>query len=139
MSGLFYLNQDIPRQMKSYLLLSLFVLTALGIESCSQDKAALPTTIDCSGVNASTNTYNLAVKPILDFYCAYSGCHDAATNSSGVNLEGFAAAKNAFEAKDALCTVKHEQGCSPMPQAAPKLADSLITKIQCWAENGYQQ
>ncbi|MBK7148157.1 MAG: hypothetical protein IPH78_04855 [Bacteroidetes bacterium] len=125
--------------MKSYFLPIVLLLTVLGIESCSQDKAALPTTIDCTGVDAATNTYNLAIKPVLDFHCAYSGCHDAASNSSNVNLEGYAAAKNSFETKDALCTVKHESGCSPMPQAAPKLADSLITRIQCWAENGYPQ
>ncbi len=115
----------------------LVIITAAAfIQSCAADKSPQPS---CSSVNAATNTYALSVKPILDNNCASGGCHDAASVSSGVNLEGYQSAKNAFETKPVLCTVKQIGGCVPMPIGAPKLADSLITKLQCWADNGYPQ
>lgn len=107
--------------------------------SCAKDKAAKPSDIDCTTVNQAANTYNLQVKTILDNSCASVGCHDALFASSGVNLATYDGSKAAFQNSDVLCTVKHGQGCLPMPQGAPKLADSLITYLQCWAENNYPQ
>lgn len=110
--------------------------------SCAKDKAAKPPDIDCTTLNQnqiSTNTYNLQVKTILDNSCASVGCHDALFASAGVNLATYDGSKAAFQNNNVLCTVKHGQGCLPMPQGAPKLADSLITYLQCWAENNYPQ
>lgn len=109
------------------------------IQSCAADKSPQPNEVDCSSIDTATNTYALSIKPILDNNCAGGGCHDAGSASSGVNLEGYQASKNAFETKPVLCTVKQSGGCVPMPIGAPKLADSLITKLQCWAANGYPQ
>ena len=44
---------------------------------------------DCGGV---APTYNSDVKPILNASCAKSGCHDAITVQSGVNLSTYAGA-----------------------------------------------
>ncbi len=107
--------------------------------SCAKDKAAKPSDVDCTTVSQAANTYSLRVKTILNNSCTAVGCHDALLASAGINLATYDGSKVAFESNDVLCTVKHGQGCLPMPQGAPKLADSLITYLQCWAENNYPQ
>lgn len=122
--------------------LIIFGITFCGmvlIYACAANKTEVPTPVSCTTVNIDSNTYNLAVKPILDFYCAYEDCHDNITAESNVNLSAYTSAVAAFEQKDALCTIKWEGECLTMPEGGNKLADSLITVIQCWAENGYQE
>ena len=118
---------------------ALCVLSVVLLFSCAKDKAQKPADIDCSTIDQSANTYNLNIKTILDDNCASAGCHDAIFASSGVNLATYDASKAAFQAGNVLCTVKQEQGCLPMPQGGSKLADSLITYLQCWSENNYPQ
>ncbi len=118
------------------LLVVLFCITCY--YSCTKDKAPKPAAIGCAGAD-SLNTYNLRIKGILDGNCATVGCHDAIYASSAVDLSTYATSKTAFETKSALCTIKQEGSCLAMPQGQPKLADSLITYIQCWTENGYQE
>ncbi len=75
--------------------------------SCKKDAAANDylDKADCSGITASNNTYTTSIKAILDNSCALSGCHDAATKQSGINLSTYATAKDAFENKDCLCSI----------------------------------
>ena len=124
-----------------YFTLSLFAAALLAYSSCSKDKTEPPQTTTCSGVDSSTNTYNLRIKGIMDTYCAYSPCHDATFGiaSGGVYLHDYATTKTAFQTQSALCSIKHGSGCEPMPNTGGKLADSLITYIECWAQNGYAQ
>ncbi len=75
----------------------------------------------------------------MDGNCATIGCHDAIFASGGVTLTDYSNTKIAFESKSALCTIKQSGNCLPMPQGGAKLADSLITYIQCWADNGYAE
>jgi len=107
--------------------------------SCTKDKTKPPLSASCSGVDSLSNTYNLKIKAILDANCAYGGCHDAGSASSSVVLDSYLATKSSFQNKPCLCTIKQSGGCLPMPQGSDKLADSLITYIQCWSERGYPQ
>lgn len=95
--------------------------------------------VDCTGIDANQNTYNLSIKAILDVTCALSGCHDAATQSMGVNLSTYAGAKTAFESNKALCAINHGSGCQPMPKNGAKLPVGVINILSCWAKNGYKQ
>lgn len=125
--------------MKKLLLPFAFLVCVTFYYSCTKDKAQQPLSVVCTGVDSATNTYNLQVKTILDGNCGYSGCHSTATASSNVILDNYADSKSAFQNKDALCTITQTGGCLPMPQGYDKLADSLITYIQCWSERGYPQ
>lgn len=126
--------------MKKLVLLCAVLVTIGFYNSCTKDKAAPPLSMECTGVGSATNTYNLQIKTILDANCGYGGCHDATTASSQVILDSYLASKTAFQNKNALCNIKQEGGCALlMPQGQPKLADSLITYIQCWSERGYPQ
>ena len=125
--------------MKKLLLLFAVLVCITFYNSCTKDKAQQPVSVVCSGVDSAANTYNLKIKPILDGNCGYGGCHNTITASSNVILDNYADSKTAFLSKRALCTIKQEGGCLPMPQGYDKLADSLITYIQCWSERGYPQ
>lgn len=123
-----------------YLLIVTIVL--LGIYSCTKDQTGKPVSVDCAAVDASANTYNLRVGTILNNSCGTAtGCHDVDNYQSNGNVrfDTYETSKDGFLNKSALCTIKQTSGCVAMPQGAPKLADSLITNIQCWAENGYAQ
>ncbi|MCW5906577.1 MAG: hypothetical protein KIS94_01875 [Chitinophagales bacterium] len=124
---------------RKFIVPSLMLVLATVVHSCAKDKAQPPADIDCTTIDQSANTYNLKVKAILDNSCAAIACHDPIFGYNGINLATYDGAKNAFQTKDVLCTVKHRQGCTPMPQGAPKLADSLIAYLHCWAENNYPQ
>ncbi|MDB5282161.1 MAG: hypothetical protein JWO06_1236 [Bacteroidota bacterium] len=107
--------------------------------SCTKDKTSNPVTVDCTGVNAATNTYALNIGPnITDLYCAYAPCHDHATNQSGVDLSSYNSTVDAFKSKNVICSIKGN-GCLLMPNGGPALADSLIKQVECWAQNGYPQ
>lgn len=125
--------------MKKFVLGGALFLAIASIWACAANKADEPQPISCTTVNVDSNTYTLAVKPILDANCATFACHSAVVAESNVNMSAYAPAVAAFQNKDALCTIQHSEDCIPMPDGQAKLADSLITIIQCWAENGYKE
>jgi hypothetical protein len=121
--------------MKKSFLLLLFALPVLLYNSCTKDRTPAPA---CAQTD-SLNTYTNSVKAIMDVNCATSGCHDAITAFSGIKLDTYentvAAAKNQTSF---FCVIDHS--CTPvMPYNLPKLADSLITKINAWKANCYPQ
>ncbi len=94
---------------------------------------------DCTGIDAAANTYTKAVKAIIDANCATSGCHDSDSKQHGLDLEGFAATKDAFQNHDDIfCSIYQDSDCEAMPVGS-KLSDSDIAKISCWAKNGYAE
>jgi hypothetical protein len=130
--------------MRKFLLFIPVLVAVTFYNSCTKDKAQRPVPLLCDSVNAATNTYNLRIKTIVDTYCGdQPACH-AALNyvflGGGIPIHDYATAKDVFQNGRGLCSIKHEQGCKLMPDSPyPKLADSLITYIQCWAESGYPQ
>lgn len=113
-----------------------------GMYSCTKDQTGKPVSVDCASVTAADNTYNLRISALLNNSCGTTpGCHDVDNYQSNGNVrfDTYETSKEGFQNKSALCTIKQTSGCVAMPQGAPKLADSLITYIQCWAENGYAQ
>jgi hypothetical protein len=93
---------------------------------------------DCSSLPAAATSYELVVKPILDVSCAVGGCHDATTAAEGIDLSDYASSKNAFDKKDALCSIHHGSGCEPMPVGG-KLDDLDINKLDCWVKNDFPE
>ena len=94
---------------------------------------------DCTGVDADANSYTLVIKDILDNNCASSGCHNASSRESGVDLSTYAKAKAAFQNTECLCSIHHGSECKAMPQGSGKLDDATIQLIDCWAKNGYKE
>ncbi len=130
---------------KTFFVIATFSLAlAFTVISCDKDDEGGGGTdyadqADCTNFPASLNTYTAVVGPILDTYCAGSGCHDAITASEGIDLSDYAKSKNAFENKNVLCSVHHGADCVAMPQAADKLDDVTINILDCWAKNDYPE
>ncbi len=114
------------------------MVALLFVCSCTKDRTSAPVPPACAGVNNAANTYTLNVAAILNYNCAYSGCHDAISHENGVDLSTYSTAVTAFKTQTVICSIEQD-GCVPMPNGQPKLADSLITYLVCWSENGYAQ
>ena len=114
---------------RASIILSLSFLAILMI-SCSKDE---PDTIDCNGI---TPTYTSNIKAILDTNCAKSGCHDAITVQSGVNLSTYATASAISMEDRFLGVIQHKSGYPPMPNDGPKLPDATVEQLTCWVQNG---
>lgn len=122
--------------MKKLVLVFITLNFVLFYNSCTKDKTPAPP--DCVQAD-SLNTYINSVKPIMDNYCSMGGCHDAVTAFSGVRLDTYEFTVDAAKNQPKFfCVIDH--GCTPaMPYLMPKLADSLITKINTWKANCYPQ
>ena len=107
--------------------------------SCTKDRTKLAGTVNCSSVNATTNTWNLNINPnIVSLYCAYAPCHGGGSTQLGVDLSTYGSTVSAFETKNVICSLKNA-GCILMPNTGTPLPDSLILQMECWQQNGYPQ
>lgn len=104
-------------------------MIALLAFSCTKDKAPA---IDPNCTE--TISFSQEIQPMISQNCSTSGCHDASTQASGYNFTTHAGV--AAHASVILNAIRHEGGATPMPQGAPKLADSLIQQFSCWAGQG---
>lgn len=118
-----------------YALLSIaFVLT---FQSCYKDSQEELYGLG-AGANCDTSnvTFSGTVSPILGTSCATSGCHDATTQASGVNLSNHTGAKTIADNGKLIAVINHANGVTPMPQGAPKFDECTILKIQLWVNDG---
>jgi len=121
---------------KISVLFFIIVIVALSAtQSCSKDKTLIPKSSVCD--STKTYTYTIDVKPIFDVNCASISCHSSIVQASGINLADYTNSKQYTENGKVICVMKHT--CTPvMPQGAPKLSDSLIQVVECWAANGFK-
>lgn len=82
-------------------------------------------------------TYAGGVQAIIANNC-FGGCHEQASGSAGIILEGYVNLKNEVVNGDVMCTIRWE-GCSPMPKNSPKLSTCDITLLETWIANGYPE
>jgi len=123
---------------KSLFLVLAFV-SMIGLYSCTKDKTQIPASVDCTGINPLTNTYNLNIYPnITSNYCAIPACHAFGTAGGGVDMSDYATTVNAFKNSTVVCAIKNG-GCELMPKGGPALPDSLIKQMECWQANGFPQ
>lgn len=117
--------------MKNYLFFSLFALS-LTLGSCYYDvEEELYPTLECSTANV---TYSGVVASIIEKKCFK--CHDAATNSGNITLEGYTNLKKYVDNGLLLGAIKHEAGFSPMPKNEAQLVECDIAKIEAWVVQG---
>ena len=116
------------------------ILSATTFQSCYNDNEAdlygtttMPTTCDTTGSKFST-----FVSPLIKSKCAISGCHDAVSQSGGVNLSSYATIKSYISSGKSvlLGSINQSAGYSKMPKGSAKLADCDISKIEAWINGG---
>jgi hypothetical protein len=86
------------------------------------------------GCATGSVTYSGDVLPIIINNC-YK-CHDAATNTANITLEGYANLKKFVNSGQFLGVIKHQPGFSFMPKDEPQLIECDIAKIEAWVLSG---
>jgi len=117
------------------------ILLGLAYLSISCKKKTTPSanyanTADCNTFVDTANTYTKSTASIINVNCA--GCHSSSNPSAGLNLSGYAAAKNSFLNGNSLCSIHHGSGCKAMPEGA-SLSSIDIQKLDCRVRNGCRQ
>lgn len=117
------------------MLLSAFTLSFF-FSSCNKDK--LPPEEEPEFCETLTVSYQLNIKPIVDTYCAYAGCHDG--SSPGVyltydqmipSLESGKITERAINNRDMPPPYANE-GLTELPQEEFDL-------LNCWIAAGYPE
>jgi cytochrome c553 len=108
----------------------ILALALFSIVACKKDEA---TVYDCTG---SAPTYTVSVAPIINGSCATSGCHNATTQASGINLSNYTAVKAEAVRERFMGAIQHLSGYDAMPQGGDKLSEANIKTLYCWIENG---
>lgn len=109
------------------------VISVAIVQSCSKDSEdqVAPPPPTC---NTENMKYSANILPIITSNCY--GCHDAATATAGVVLEGYAALKTRADNGDLVGVVSHASGYPAMPYNRAKLSDCDINKIKAWVQAG---
>ena len=119
----------------AFIALSAFIAVASSCKK-NKDNPDYAAEANCSAIADSANRYTNSINALLDARCATSGCHNASA-AGGINLSNYAGAKNAFQNRNALCSVHQGNDCQPMPNSGAKLSDSELNKLDCWVQNGF--
>ena len=87
-----------------------------------------------SGCDTDGVTFSVDVLPLIQSNCYQ--CHDAATSTAGVNLEGYERIKASALSGKLIGVIDHQTGFSPMPKNRAKLLTCDIESIKKWIEDG---
>lgn len=111
-----------------------FLLIVCGLSSCYYDSVEeLYPQVTCDTANV---TYSGTIKPLVDQYCATSGCHNAPT-PTGWDFTRFDRLKNAATVNNRLMlSITHSAGAAAMPKDMPKMDDCAIAKFRIWVAAG---
>ncbi|CAG5076266.1 hypothetical protein [Parvicella tangerina] len=116
--------------MKKLLILPLILLL---ISSCAKDTTPAPEVIEPDVCDSIPKSFATDVQPIFNDNCVV--CHNSSNNqANGQSWETHAEIAANIDA--ILTAINHEAGKTPMPYQLPKLSDSLIQVIECWASDG---
>jgi len=117
-------------------LIFLLGVTGLAMTGCYNDK--YEELYPAGNCDLSNTTYAATISRITQQSCALSGCHDAATASSGVILDSYSGLQAIALDGRLMKVVKHENGVVAMPQNAAQLDKCTIDQLQQWVDNGAQ-
>lgn len=83
-------------------------------------------------------SYNLNIKPIVDSYCAYSGCHDGVAPGNYTTYDGMV---SFLESGSIEGRVINERDMPPSYANAgfTELPDEEFEMIDCWISKGYPE
>ncbi|MCB9188484.1 MAG: hypothetical protein H6600_04850 [Flavobacteriales bacterium] len=116
--------------MKKRLILPIIFTVLL---SCSKDKTPTAPVVEPDICDSIPKSFATDVQPIFDNNCVV--CHNSANNqANGQSWETHG--EISANISSILTAINHEPGKTPMPYQLPKLSDSLIQVIECWASDG---
>lgn len=113
----------------SKLVVGICIVGSVVVSSCTKDKVP-PTVVDATCTD--TISFSADILPIMQNNC--TSCHDSNNASGGYDLSNHAGVTQ--NTAKVLGSMMQDGSASSMPQGAPKLADSLIQKVNCWINQG---
>ncbi|MGB0177052.1 MAG: hypothetical protein ACPF9D_07795 [Owenweeksia sp.] len=106
-------------------------------------KNPVDTTQNGKPCDPDTVYYSRDIQPILNANCAYSGCHDAATSTDGVNLSTYASVTSTADVRpfdpdgsDIYEVLVETDVDKRMPFGMPPLPNDQIALIRKWIQQG---
>lgn len=81
-----------------------------------------------------TASYSQSVAPLMGQFC--TNCHGGSSPEAGISLETYDEVNAQVSNGKLSCTVNHGEGCSPMPDNAPKIPQCDILEIERWINSG---
>jgi hypothetical protein len=113
----------------SKLVVGICIVGSVVVSSCTKDKVP-PIVVDATCTD--TISFSADILPIMQNNC--TSCHDSNNASGGYDLSNHAGVTQ--NTAKVLGSMMQDGSASSMPQGAPKLADSLIQKVNCWINQG---
>ncbi len=107
----------------------LLCFTTLGCYYDSEEDLYPNVTCDTTNVK-----YSVDVKAIINNNCI--GCHSAAANQGGIQLENHADVLKYATNGKLIGSIKHTSSYVAMPIGASKLSDCNIAKMEAWVNAG---
>ena len=104
------------------------------VSSCYKDKKEI--LYPDNNCDTSNVTFTSTIKPIMNNFCATSGCHQGAAAAAGIDLSNYSGAKIIADNGRLMGTINFSSGFSPMPKNASKLSTCDINKISSWINKG---
>lgn len=117
--------------MKKYILLFVTMVSVVTV-ACLKDQAAQIKTVVAQPSSCDTITYSKHIQPLMDTYCAYSGCHSS-NNSPRVPLTTYSEVSLQAASID-----NHVFTLQDMPLGGTMSAAEL-QQLRCWLDNGKKQ
>ncbi|MGZ3901116.1 MAG: hypothetical protein ACXVNQ_11675 [Bacteroidia bacterium] len=120
-----------------FIITGIMLVIVVGQQGCyydKQDKLHPRLVCDTTG----TISYTSNVKTILDNNCTNS-CHGGSSPLGGINLDTYAAAKNAAVSGKLYSSIVWDGTTSKMPQGGNKLDECSIMTIKKWIDTNYPQ
>jgi len=130
------LTEDLNyKKMKNLIIISILLL---GLSSCLKHKTIKPVEVvinDTTGFPCgdTVSFSNAIMSQILTPSCNTAGCHNS-SSAGGYDLTTYNTVN--INADIILNAIQQNNGLTPMPLGASKLNDSLITKFNCWLQQG---
>lgn len=113
-----------------------FVLV-LGMAACNNDNyEELYPSASGGGCDTTDMSFSTDIMPIMNQYCATSGCHTSTVRAGGYDFTMHSGVTLAVNNSRLLGAIKQQGGFSPMPQGMAKLSDCDISKIEAWINAG---
>jgi hypothetical protein len=117
--------------MKKYIILFVAIASVVSVGCLKEHAAAVKTVVTQPGA-CDTITYAKHIQPLMNNYCAYSGCHST-NNAPRVPLTTYAEVSLQSAAID-----NHVFTIQDMPAGGGMSAKEL-QQLRCWLDNGKKQ
>lgn len=123
----------ISKMKEKHVLGVILVAVFLSLSGCYYDVDELlyGEQMDC---NLEEISFALDIEPVLSSRCR--SCHDAPSPSGSILLENYDDVLVQVDNGLLLCTIQHQNDCSPMPKNSAALDACTIDKIVAWVDAG---